>query len=51
MKIVLDRDQIFEILDKWCKEEHGWGIAAAIWEVEDNKEFQGITIRTEFAWP
>ena len=49
MKIELDKDQIFEIFDEWCEKEHGWRIAAAIWEVEDDKEFKGITIRTEGA--
>lgn len=49
MKIELDQDQVFEILDNWCRREHGWEIAASIWKVEDDKKFQGIIIRTEGA--
>lgn len=49
MKVELDKEQIFEILDEWCEGYHGWRIAAAVWEVEDDKEFYGISIRTEGA--
>ncbi len=45
MQIYLDRDQVLDILDEWCKGEHGRGISVSVWEVEDDKEFQGISIR------
>jgi len=44
MKLKLDSDQVFEILNEWCEQEHGWEINALQWQVEEDKEFEGVII-------
>jgi len=46
MKIILDEDDVLEILNEWCKKEHGSEIAVVVWEVEDDKKFLGVLIKT-----
>jgi hypothetical protein len=44
MRVELDLDQIFEILTKWYGREYGQEINALQWQVEEDKEFEGVII-------
>lgn len=44
MKLELNSDQIFEILNEWCKKEHSHEVNALQWQVEEEKEFKGVLI-------
>lgn len=44
MKLELNSKQIMEILDEWCKREHGRAINALQWQVEKDKKFKGVII-------
>ncbi len=48
MKIILDEDQVWEILDEWCKREHGNEIKAGQWQIdyENHCKFKGVIIKT-----
>ena len=46
MTIELDKEEIFELLNEWCKKEHGTDIKVLFWYVEEDMEFNGARITT-----
>lgn len=48
MKIILDENQVYEILDEWCKREHGNRISVLQWQIdyEEHCKFLGVLIKT-----